>query len=108
MTTKTVVAAIAVTFLAALLFGQASDTDSTLEWEMLTQNVAVGAAGGQWPGAGSTVSAEVYLYNKRTGTVYVRGTCDDSPCFFRLGMSDERDGLYTAPEPTRENGANPY
>ncbi len=107
MTTQTVVVAIAATFLVALLFGQASDTGSTLEWEMLTQNVAVGAAG-EWPGAGSAVSAEVYLYNKRTGMVYVRGTCSDSPCFFRLGMSDEREGLYTAPEPTRENGANPY
>ena len=77
--------------------------DDRHDWEMFSQNVDAAAAGGQAEWDGRAIWGETFLYNKRTGTVYVYGNCtsgdDKSACMWRLPVVDDRDGWWSAPEP---------
>lgn len=102
MATKVILICCGIVMVAALLFGQTSTAQG--EWEMISQRVSAGAGGGQSPFAGNNAVGEVFLYNKRSGTVYVRGNCgvgtsSESPCFWRLPVSDERSDWHTIPTP---------
>lgn len=116
MTTKTIVIAIAATFLAALLFGQASGTSQQHEWEMVSPHITSYASGGSSIAAGNWAEAAMYLYNKRTGKVYLRFTnCSqggvqlDGGCFGSIAVFADDAGVTVTPSPTtHESDVSPY
>lgn len=113
------VATLATLIITSLLFGQISPrlpaTTDANEWEIVSQRVAAGAAGGSSVFSGERVRGEVYLYNKRTGKVYLHFTgCTsngrelDGGCFAPLAMfSDDEDVLVT-PTPTNSRNGRTY
>lgn len=116
MTTKTMLIAIAATFLAVLLFGQASNTSQQHEWELVPANITGYAAGGSSISHGNWAEASMYLYNKRTGKVYVRFTnCAqggvelDGGCFGSLAVFADDAGVTVTPTPTsHERDTRPH
>ena len=113
---KTVTLAAVGIVAAGLLFGQARQTDSSgngQDWEMFAQNVAAGGSGGNF---GERVRGEVFLYNKRTGKVYLRfdnctsnGRELDGGCFGSIAVFGDDELVSVTPTPTnREGNGRPY
>lgn len=101
------IAAFAVVALAGLLFAQAPSGSSEMEWEMLTSNIAGYAAGGAGSWSGGTNTSQVYLFNRRTGKVYLHfGSCSqngvelDGGCFASLAVFQDDPGVQVTPTPT--------
>lgn len=101
-----------------LLFGQARQTDSSgngQDWEMLSQTVDAGAAGGQSIAGGTSMRGEVFLYNKRTGKVYLRFTgCTsngeelDGGCFASIAVFGDNPSVNVTPTPLEYRDGRPY
>ena len=118
-TTKAVILAVVATVAASLLFGQTGSSASGQDWEMFAQRVAGtggagGSAGAGWPG--ERVYSDVFLYNKRTGKVYMHfGQCTssgrelDGGCFASLAVFGDDPNVDVVPTPmNRDRGGRAY
>ena len=106
MYTKVVLTSLGLVLLAALLLGQTSPSTES-DWEMISQRVAVGAGGGQSTFPGERLAGEMFLYNRRTGKVYLRFTgCTsdgqdlDGGCFASIAVFGDNPGVDVTPTPT--------
>ena len=103
----TAIGAIAVAALAGMLFAQAPAVSDAMEWEMLPGNIAGYAGGGQGSWAGGTTTSKVYLFNRRTGKVYLHfvnctrdGVELSGGCFASLAVFQDDPGVRVTPTPT--------
>ena len=115
MYTKVVLTSLGVVLLAALLLGQTGSQPTGMDWEMISQRVAVGAGGGQSTFPGERLSGEMFLYNRRTGKVYLRFTgCTsngqdlDGGCFASIAVFGDNPAVDVTPTPTNYSRGQGY
>ena len=115
---KTVTLAAVGIVAAGLLFAQANSSDNGQDWEMFGQPVAgtggsAGSVGAGFPG--ESVRGGVFLYNKRTGKVYLYFTgCTsngqelDGGCFSSLAVFGDNPNVSVTPTPMNRERSQSY